>query len=461
MKQLDYFFNPKSVAIIGASHKPGKIGYAILANFLGAGFERKIYPVNPDTDFILGLQVYKSILDVKDDLDLVVIVVPATIVPEVLKECVKKRIEAIVIISAGFSEVGEEGRKLETKCKRIIEETKTRIIGPNCIGIYDPYTRVDTLFLSRERCGRPKEGNIAFISQSGAVGSTILDWMSEENIGMSKFVSYGNAMDIDDCDLIEYLADDDKTQVITVYLEGIEASGQKFMKIVKNVTQKKPVIILKSGRTEKGLKAVFSHTGSLGGSQKIYSAAFKQTGVIEANSWEELFDFARGFSTQPLPKGNRIAIITDGGGFGVLATDESDRQGLQLPEPSEKLKKEFSKVMPPYATLHNPIDLTGDANANRYKVVIESCLKSDEFDGIIAITLFQVPTLEKEIVDYIVELHKKYKKPLLACAAGGKFTRELSQRLNEGEIPVYPAPERAVKTMAALVKYNEWLKKFR
>jgi acetyl coenzyme A synthetase (ADP forming)-like protein len=459
MKQLDYFFNPKSVAIIGASHTPGKIGYAILANFLGAGFERKIYPVNPETDFILGLQTYKSILDVKDDLDLVVIVVPAAIVPEVLKECVKKKIEAIVIISAGFSEVGEEGKKLEIKCKRIIEGAYTRIIGPNCIGVYDPYTRVDTLFLSRERCGRPKEGNIAFISQSGAVGSSMLDWMSEENIGMSKFVSYGNAMDLDDCDLIEYLAEDDKTQVITVYLEGIEASGQKFMKIVRNVTKKKPVIVLKSGKTEKGLKAVFSHTGSLGGSQKIYSAAFKQTGVIEANSWEELFDFARGFSTQPLPKGNRIAIITDGGGFGVLATDESDRQGLQLPEPSEKLKKEFSKVMPPYAVQHNPIDLTGDADANRFKVVIESCLKSDEFDGVIVITLFQVPTLEKEIVDYIIELHKKYKKPLLACAAGGKFTRELSQKLNEGGVPVYSTPERTVNTMGALLKYKEWLSK--
>jgi acetyl coenzyme A synthetase (ADP forming)-like protein len=459
MKRLDYFFNPKSVAIIGASHAPGKIGYAILANFLGAGFERKIYPINPDTTPILGLNVYKSILDVKDDLDLVVIVVPAVLVPEVLKECVKKRIEAIIIISAGFSEVGEEGKKLEMKCKRIVEDAYTRIIGPNCIGIYDPYTRVDTLFLSRERCGRPKEGNIAFISQSGAVGSTILDWLSEEDVGISKFISYGNAMDLDDCDFLEYLGDDDKTKVITVYLEGIEASGQKFMKIVKKVTKKKPVIILKSGKTEKGLKAVLSHTGSLGGSNKIYSAAFKQTGVIEANSWEELFDFARGFSTQPLPKGNRIIIVTDGGGFGVLATDEADRQGLQLPEPSENLKKEISKVMPAYAVLHNPIDLTGDTNANRYKVAIENCLKSNEFDGVIAITLFQVPTLEKEVVDEIVGLHKKYNKPLIACAAGGKFSQELSRKLMEGGVPVFSTPERAVKTMAALVKYKEWLNK--
>lgn len=456
MKQLDYFFDPKSVAIIGASHTPGKIGYAILANFIGAGFKRKIYPVNPDTTPILGMKVYKSILEIPDDIDLVVIVTPADFVPNILKECVKKKIEAIIIISAGFSEIGDEGKKLEIKCKKIVEGGHTRIIGPNCIGVYDPYTNVDTLFLSRERCGRPKRGNIAFISQSGAVGSTILDWLSEQDVGISKFISYGNAMDLDDCDLLEFLGGDDKSNVITVYLEGIEASGQKFMNIAKKVTRKKPIIVLKAGGTEAGMKAVFSHTGSLAGSEKIYSAAFKQTGVIEAYSWEELFDFAKAFSTQPLPEGNRIAIVTDGGGFGVLATDEADKQGIQLPEPSENLKKEFRKVMPSYASLHNPIDLTGDTDANRYKVVIENCLRSNEFDAVIAITLFQVPTLEKEVVDYVIELHKKYKKPLLACAAGGKFTEELSGKLMAGGVPVYPTPERAVKTMKALVKYKEW-----
>ncbi len=456
MKQLDYFFNPKSVAIIGASHTPGKIGYAILANFIGAGFERKIYPINPDTKPILGMKVYRSVLDVPEDLDLVAIVVPAAIVPKTLKECVKKKIEAIIIISAGFSEIGEEGKKLEIKCKKIIENAYTRILGPNCIGVYDPYTHVDTLFLARERCGRPKQGNIAFISQSGAVGSTILDWLSEQNIGISKFISYGNAMDINDCDLLEYLGDDDKSSVITVYLEGIEASGKKFMRIAKKVTKKKPIVILKAGGTETGMKAVFSHTGSMAGSEKIYSAAFKQTGIIEADSWEELFDFARAFSTQPLPRGKKIAVITDGGGFGVLATDEADRQKIELPEPSEKLKGEMKEVMPSYASLHNPIDLTGDADAERYKVVTEACLKSNEFDGVIAITLFQVPTLEKSVVDEIIKLHRKYKKPLLACAAGGKFTEELSGKLMTGGVPVYPTPERAVKTMKALIEYKEW-----
>lgn len=456
MKQLDYFFDPKSVAIIGASHTPGKIGYAILANFLGSGFKRKIYPVNPNTEPILGLKVYKSVLDIPDDLDLVVIVVPAKFVPDTLKECVKKKIEAIIIISAGFSEIGEEGKKLEIKCKKIVEGTYTRILGPNCIGVYDAYTHVDTLFLARKRCGRPKGGNIAFISQSGAVGSTILDWLAEQGIGISKFISYGNAMDIDDCDLLEYLGDDDKSGVLTAYIEGIEASGKKFMRMAKKMTKKKPIVILKAGGTETGMKAVFSHTGSMAGSEKIYSAAFKQTGIIEADSWEELFDFARAFSTQPLPRGKRVAIITDGGGFGVLATDEADRQGVLLPEPSERLKKEMRKVTPSYASLHNPIDLTGDADANRYKVTVEACLRSNEYDGVIAITLFQVPTLEESVVDEMIKLHKKYKKPLLACAAGGKFTDELSDKMMSGGIPVYPTPERAVKTMKALIRYKEW-----
>jgi acyl-CoA synthetase (NDP forming) len=231
------------------------------------------------------------------------------------------------------------------------------------------------------------------------------------------------------------------------------------MRVAKKVTKKKPIVILKAGGTETGMKAVFSHTGSMAGSEKIYSAAFKQTGIIEADSWEELFDFARAFSTQPLPKGKKIAIVTDGGGFGVLASDEADRQGIQLPEPSEKLKKDMRKVMPSYASMHNPIDLTGDADAERYKIVVESCLKSNEFDGVIAITLFQVPTLEKSVVDEIIKLHKKYKKPLLACAAGGKFTDELSDKLMAGGVPVYPTPERAIKAIKSLIRYKEWLNK--
>jgi len=341
--------------------------------------------------------------------------------------------------------------------RKTIKGSRTRVLGPNVIGIYDSSTNVDTLFLSRERMGRPKQGSISFISQSGAVGSTILDWLSEEKIGISKFISYGNAMDLNETDLIDFLGKDVKTKVIVVYLEGIKSEGKKFIETLKRVTKIKPVIILKSGKTEKGSKAVISHTGSLAGSAKIYSSVFKQTGVIEASSWEELFDFARAFS-QPAPKNNRVVIITDGGGFGVLATDECERQKLQLSEPSEKLKNSLKSKFPNYVILHNPIDLTGDATAERYRIALEECLRSSEYDGVIAIILFQVPTLEERITDILAEM-KKFNKPILCCATGGRFTRRLSEILESKGIPVYPSPERAVKAFNSLVKYSNWVKK--
>ena len=454
MKVSKSFFNPKSVAVIGASREPNKLGYIVFSNFAKSDFKGNLFPINPNAQIIVGKKAYKSISDVPGKVDLAVIMVPAKILAPVLEECVKKEVESVIIISAGFAETGPKGKKMEAELKKIISGTKTKILGPNCLGVYDAYSHVDTLFLSKERCGRPNHGNISFISQSGAVGSTILDWLAEEKIGISKFVSYGNALDIDESDLIEFLGQDKHTDVILAYLEGIESSGEKFIEIAKRVTKKKPVIVLKSGKTKKGMEAVSSHTGSLAGSGKVYSGAFKQANVIEADNWEELLDFALAFATQPLPKGNKIAVVTDGGGFGVLATDEAEKQGLLLAEPSEALKQKLLKQMPSYVSLHNPIDLTGDADAKRYKVAIEECMKSKEFDGVIAITLFQVPTLGSEIIDYLAAIKRKYKKPLLACAAGGRFSSELSDKLIEKGIPVYTTPERAVKTMKALVNFG-------
>jgi len=457
MRQLDYFFNPKSVAIIGASHKPEKLGYVIFTNFLGNISERKVYPVNPDTTPILGQKVYRSILQIPDDIDLAVIIIPAKVVPKILKDCVTKEVKAVIIVSGGFSETGEEGKKLEIKLKHIIEGSQTRVMGPNCLGVFDPYTKVDSLFLPRDRLKRPRLGNIGYISQSGSVGSTIIDWLAEEHVGISKFISYENGMDVNECDLIEYLADDKRTKVITVFLEGV-IDGKRFIKVSKKASKKKPIIILKGGRSITGARAVASHTGALAGSTKIYSAVFKQTGLIETRSWEELFDCAEAFSTQPLPKGDRIVIVTDGGGFGVLATDWCERQGLQLPEPSEELKKKIRKHIPAYGSLHNPIDLTGDVTSERYKIIMEECLKSKEYDGIIAITLFQVPTLNSDIVDVIGDM-KKFNKPILCCSAGGDFSQKISKALERKGIPVFETPQRVVKAMAALVEYKRWLSK--
>lgn len=457
MKQLDYFFNPKSVAIIGASHKPEKLGYVIFTNFLGNISERKVYPVNPDTTPILGQKVYRSILQIPDGIDLAVIIIPAKVVPKVLKDCVSKGVKAVIIVSGGFSETGEEGKKLEIKLKHIIEGTNVRVMGPNCLGVYDPYTKVDTLFLSRERLGRPPIGNIGYISQSGSIGSTILDCLAEEEIGISKFASYENGMDVNECDLIEYFADDKKTKVITIFLEGVK-DGKRLIQVARKTSKKKPIVILKGGKSEAGMKAVASHTGSLAGTAKIYSSVFKQTGLIEASNWEELFDFTKAFSTQPIPNGNRIAIVTDGGGFGVLATDECENHGLKTPEPSEKLKKLLRKSIPTYGSLNNPIDLTGDVTTERYKIVLESCLKSNEYDGVIAITLFQVPTLELNITDVLINL-KRFNKPIVCCSVGGEFTKKLSRILEKNGIPVYLTPRRAARAMASLVEYGNFLRK--
>jgi len=449
---LKSLFEPKSVAVIGASHTPSKFGHIILKNFVRGSFNGKIYPVNPDTEPILGLKVYPSVKKIPEKVDLVVIVTPAKTVPKILKECTEAGVKSAIIISAGFSEIGKRGKKLEEECKRTIKNKKIRVVGPNCIGVYDTSSGVDTFFLPKTRLGRPPGGEIAFISQSGAVGSTILDWLSEEKIGISKFVSYGNAIDVNETDLLGYFAEDEKTKVIVMYLEGIRSAGRKFMEMAKKIVKKKPLIVLKAGKTERGTAAVANHTGSLAGEARIYSAAFRQSGAIEANNWEELFDFARALSMQPLPKGNKLAIITDGGGFGVLATDEAERQNIELKEPSKRMKRALRGKMPTYVSLYNPIDLTGDATAERYAITISEAMK--EFDGVMAITLFQVPTIGKELADTIIELSKKHDKPILCCATGGDFTKRIVKKFEEGGIPVYPSPERTIRAFVAMVKYS-------
>jgi len=448
---LEKFFTPSSVAIIGASHTKGKVGYAVAENFVRESFKGRVYAVNPDTTPILGLPTYNSVLDIPDTVDLAVVVVPSVFIGKVLKECAKKKIPSVVIITSGFSEIGGKGLKLEEEMKKIIMKSKMRVVGPNCVGIYDSSSKVDTLFLSLDRLKRPKQGSIAFISQSGAVGSTLLDWFASEGVGISKFVSYGNAVDVNETQMLDFLANDEKTKVIAVYLEGIKSDGKEFMKVARRVSKKKPIVVLKAGKTEKGMKAVASHTGSLAGSERIFAAVFKQTGIIEAQNWEELVDFSKALAMQPLPKGDRLAIVTNGGGYGVLATDEAERLNLKLSEPSQSLKKSLKGKLPEYVSLHNPLDVTGDATTERYQMVLEEILEKD-FDGVLVISLMQVPTLDSRITDTIISM-KKFGKPILSCMTGSEFTERAERILENNEIPVYQTPERAVRTFSALVYY--------
>ncbi|NIM47147.1 MAG: CoA-binding protein [Candidatus Aenigmarchaeota archaeon] len=445
---FDKFFNPESVAVVGASRTPGKIGYTILEN-LKSSFNGEIYPINPNAVKILGLNTYPSVLDVEEPIDHAVIVVPAEIVLNVIKEGIKKRIKAFTIISSGFSEIGEKEREL--KLKELSKKEKIRIIGPNCIGIYKK--NLDMIFFPKKRLKRPPDGFISFITQSGAFGSILLDIMAHEGVGVSKFISIGNKVDVDEIELIKYLGKDLSTRCIAIYLESVR-DGQEFIKTAKKITKTKPIVAFKAGKTERGMEAVASHTGALAGSAQIYSAAFKQAGIIEAKSSEEIFDYAKALANLPVLKNNKIAIVTDGGGFGIVATDAAIKYGLELPRLGNSSLKALKSFLPSYASTKNPIDITGDATDERYQKTLEVVLKDKNISGVVCIALMQIPTLSDNIVNVLKDC-KFFGKPITVCSAGSQYVLERNKKLERFGIPVYPTPERAVKALTILHEYGK------
>lgn len=459
---LEAFFNPKSIAVIGVSRKPEKIGYQLLRSLIISGFEGPIYPINPRATEIQGLKVYPSILEVKDHVDLAIIAVPAPIVPKIIDECGRKRVKSVIIISGGFKEVGEKGARLEREVIKIAKKYGIRVMGPNCLGVYNPHTKLDTLFLPPERALRPKKGRIAFISQSGAMGVAFLDWLAMEEIGLSVFVSYGNKADIDEVDLLEYLMNDENTKVITMYLEEI-SKGREFIEIARKVSMKKPIVAIKAGRTEAGVKAASSHTGALAGKDEVVSAALRKAGIIRAYDTHELFDYARALAAEKIAFGENIAIVTDGGGAGVMAvdklTDKTRGVGLKLAKLEEETIRELRQVLPPFAIAHNPIDLTGNATPEMYKEVIEIVARDPNVNGIITIVLIHPPMMNETIVDRVEEVFRKNEKPILIAATGGTPTQKILSEYQRRGIPSYPEVERAVKAMSALVERGKFLKK--
>ncbi|MDQ1281236.1 MAG: hypothetical protein QG670_2500 [Thermoproteota archaeon] len=454
---LSPFFNPKSVAVVGASREPRKFGHVILKNFIDSEFTGKAYPVNPKAEDILGLKSYPNLKEIPDELDLTIIAVPAPIVPSIIDECLLENVKAAVIISGGFRETGEKGEKLELEIKKKIEGSNLRIIGPNCIGVYDPANHVDTLFLPRYRLRRPKPGPIAFISQSGAFGSAVLDRAASQDIGISKFISIGNKIDVDEVDLLNYLAEDNLTKCITVYVESIER-GRDFLKVASRVTDNKPLILLKGGVTKDGARAALSHTGSLAGSAKIYTGAFEQAGAIQAQTVDELFDYARALGYQPTIRGQTsVAIVTNGGGFGVISTDEASRLGLKLASFDPKTIEGLQEKLPDYAIVHNPLDLVGDADVDRYRLALNAVSSDPNVGVILVIVLLQTSFIESDVVDAITESHVTFGKPTVVCTIGGEFTQILVKMLEENHIPSYPTPERAINAINALIKYGKAL----
>ncbi len=441
---FDEFFKPESIAVIGASGNPEKIGHIILEN-IKHSFNGEIYPINPNITEILGLTAYDSVKEVEEKIDLAVIAVPAESVKEVVQECIKKKIKGVIIISSGFSEIGEKEREKDLEKLK----DKINIIGPNCIGTFVP-NHLDMLFLDKKKLKRPPEGSIGIITDSGAVGGVLLDMASNEGIGSSKFTSIGNKVGIDEVSLLRYLGKDVDTRCITIYLESTDR-GTDLIKVAKKV--KKPIVAFKAGKTESGATAVASHTGAMAGKGNIYSSAFKQGGIIEAETLEDIFDYSKVLSSQPQLKGKRIAVVTDGGGFGIMTVDALSRYGFEVNELSNSVQKKIKRVLPEFGTFKNPVDLTGSVETEMYQKVLDILMKDDEIDAVVCITLFQLPGIEDDVIQALRDA-KMHGKPLIVCSAGGAYTLERVKRLERFGVPVYPSPERAARAMNCLFEYN-------
>jgi len=448
---LQQLFEPRSVAVVGASTKPGKVGHDILRNMLTSGFEGEVYPINPRADEILGQKCYPSIIEVEGHIDLAVIVVPAPAVLSVTEECGRKGVNTAIVISAGFKEAGPTGIERERKLGELARKLGIRIVGPNCLGVMSTSNGLNASFAP----GMPKPGNVGLMSQSGALATAIIDWSIKQGIGYSKFVSFGNGVDVGVVDLLRAWEDDDETKVIVAYVEGL-ADGPEFMEVARRVSAKKPVIVVKSGSTQAGARAVSSHTGSLAGSEQAYNAAFLQSGVIRAQSMEELFDLAVAFSYQETPAGRNVGIVTNAGGPGIMATDAAERVGLHLASLAPNTIRALRKRLPEASNFYNPVDVLGDADAARYCHAAEYLLRDPQVDSVLAVLTPQAMTQPVETAEKLAFVSAQSKKPVLSCFMGGDAMAGAIDLLNERRVPAYAYPERAVQALAKMAEYREW-----
>jgi acetate---CoA ligase (ADP-forming) len=452
MSELKPFFDPSSVAVIGASSNTTKLGYAVLKNLVDGGYSEKgdIYPINPGSDAILGYKAYPSVLEVPGPIDLAVIVIPYPHVPEVLRICGQKGIPAAIIISAGFREAGEEGLERELELIEIAKEYKIRLVGPNCLGIIDTFTPLNASFAA----GTPPSGPMAFMSQSGALGTAVLDIALSGRLGLSKFASLGNKADVNEIDLLRAWANDENTRAILIYNEGIP-NGAEFIDVARKVAQLKPVVAIKSGVTQAGSRAVSSHTGSLAGSEQAYQAAFQQAGVIRADSMQDLFDMALALAYQPPLAGDRIAIVTNAGGPGILATDALERADLSLARFELETQHALEQYLPDAASAANPVDVLGDARADRYRFAMECVAADPNVDGIMIVLTPQAMTEIEDTAAAVVELSISIDKPILACFMGEASLVQAINKLVKNGVPNYPFPERAALAFHAMSAYRE------
>ena len=451
---LETFSCPQAVAVIGASRDKEKLGHGVLSNLIEHGYPGQVYPINPKADEILGLKCYPSVLDVPGPIDLAVVVIPNKYVAAALEECGQKGVKGVIIISAGFREAGLEGVRMEREVVAIAKRHGMRLIGPNCLGVIDTICPLDASFAA----GMPPQGKIAFMSQSGALCTAILDWALAAEIGFSRFVSLGNKADVSEVDLLAAWEDDPHSKVILTYIEGL-SEGRKFMKIARRVTRRTPVIAVKSGSTDAGSRAVSSHTGSLAGSARAYESAFRQSGVLKAESIQHLFDYSLAFAYQPVLQGGRIAIVTNAGGPGVMATDALEREGLSLASLSRETIDVLRDNLPAAASIYNPIDVLGDAPTDRYALALEAALKDEGVNGVIVILTPQVMTKIEETAEAVGRIAAGCDKPILGCFMGQARVGPGIKVLNEYKVPNYPFPERAVGALKAMLDYRRWLER--
>jgi acetyltransferase len=449
---LDKIFNPKSIAIVGASDVETSVGYAIVKNLTKQGYKGKVYFVNIRKPEILGVKTYPTVMEIPEVVDLAMIATPAKTVPDVVEECGRAGIKGAIIVSAGFKETGPDGKALETKILEKARKYGIRIIGPNCIGVMRPSLNLNATFVNKV----PKPGKVAFLSQSGALGSAILDWAISENIGFSNFVSVGSMIDVDFGDLIDYFGTDSKTKSILMYAEVI-TEARKFMSAARHFARTKPIIVVKSGKFSESAKAAASHTGSLSGEDAIYDAAFKRAGVVRVDEIADLFNAAEVLGTQPLPRGPNLAIITNAGGPGVMATDALIAKGGKLAKLSDKTLNILNSALPPFWSKGNPIDVLGDAQPERYKVAIEACLNDANVDGIVIIFtqqgVVEGTAVAKGIVQVIGDRHF-HDKTILTSFMGNGAAQEANRIFNENNIPTYTTPEQAIKTYMTMYQYQ-------
>ena len=451
---LQHFFDPSSVAVVGASQNPAKIGYDILNNIVQYHYGGAIYPINPRAQEILGYKAYPDLTSVPSEIDLAVIAVPPPAVKGVLEQCGKKGVDSAIIITAGFKETGPQGAGLEEELLIQARELGIRVVGPNCLGIIDTGSALNASFAA----GMPLAGHIGFFSQSGAMCVAILDWALGENVGFSSFVSLGNKMDISETEIMLSMGENENTRVILGYLESID-DGPRFMKAAREVCKTKPVIIIKSGTTGAGAKAASSHTGALAGSEHAYRAAFEQSGIIHAESMQALFAYAMAFASQPLPKGPSLVIITNSGGPGILAADACERSSLHLTPTRKETADRLRKFLPPTASVYNPIDIIGDATHERYEKTLEVILK-DEFTHAVLILLTPTAAVEAEdVARGIVKLAKDADKPIMTAFMGEKRVRGARKIFQNHGIPTYDYPEDAVAALNAMLRYRQWLER--